>query len=305
MKNGGDPYKRRQNFNFNSIGRNGLTMTILITGSNGQLGMEVQMLLKEKEIPFVAYDREELDITDLEKVNTTFNKIKPTYIFHCAAFTAVDKAEDEGKELNELVNVVGSKNIALASEEVGATLIYISTDYVFDGSKVDEMYTEVDKPNPLNAYGKSKLSGENEVQKNCSKSYIIRTSWVFGQYGNNFVYTMKKLSKTMDKLTIVDDQIGRPTWTRTLSEFMLFLVQNDINYGIYNLSNDNSCSWYQFAQEILKNDTIDVLPISSSEFPQKALRPKYSVLDLEKAKNTGFVIDSWQEALAKMMNNSF
>lgn len=280
-------------------------MTILITGSNGQLGMEVQMLLKEKEIPFVAYDREELDITDLEKVNTAFNKIKPTYIFHCAAFTAVDKAEDEGKELNELVNVIGSKNIALASEEVGATLIYISTDYVFDGSKDGEMYTEVDKPNPLNEYGKSKLSGENEVQKNCSKSYIIRTSWVFGEYGNNFVYTMKKLSKTMDKLTIVDDQIGRPTWTRTLSEFMLFLVQNDINYGIYNLSNDNSCSWYQFAQEILKNDTIDVLPIPSSEFPQKALRPKYSVLDLKKTKNTGFVIDSWQEALAKMMNNSF
>jgi dTDP-4-dehydrorhamnose reductase len=130
-----------------------------------------------------------------------------------------------------------------------------------------------------------------------SHYYIIRTSWVFGQYGANFVYTMQRLAKTMDKLSIVDDQVGRPTWTRTLADFMVYVTTENIDYGVYHLSNDNTCTWYEFAKEILKEESIELLPVTSEEFPQKAERPKYSVLDLSKTKQTGFVIPTWQEAL--------
>lgn len=274
---------------------------ILLTGGNGQLGTELRHLLDEKGIEYVSTDAKEMDITDAQATMKFIEELKPTVIYHCAAYTAVDKAEDEGKELDEKINVDGTRNVALAAKAVGATLVYISTDYVFDGTLKDGEY-EVDAPvNPQNEYGRTKALGEQVVQEIMDNYYIIRTSWVFGKYGHNFVFTMQKLAETRDELTIVDDQYGRPTWTRTLAEFMYFVIDQKAPFGIYHLSNDNACTWYEFAKEILKDTDVKVLPVTSEQFPQKAKRPQYSVMDLSKAKSLGFNIPTWQEALASML----
>jgi len=267
-----------------------------ITGGNGQLGTELRHLLDEQGAAYLSTDAAEMDITDAQATMAKIKEVQPTVIFHCAAYTAVDKAEDEGKELDEKINVDGTKNVAMAAEAVGATLIYISTDYVFDGTKKDGEYATDDQVNPQNEYGRTKLLGEEAVQSIVSKYYIIRTSWVFGQYGHNFVFTMQRLAKEHDTLTVVNDQFGRPTWTRTLAEFMTYVISNDAPKGIYHLSNDNHCSWYEFAKEILKETEVTVKPVTSAEFPQKATRPQYSVMDLSKAKEIGFEIPTWQEA---------
>ncbi|EOL44079.1 dTDP-4-dehydrorhamnose reductase [Enterococcus phoeniculicola] len=276
---------------------------ILITGSNGQLGTELSKLLENKRNlndEIIKTDSKDLDITNRDLVLKLINEMHPEVIYHCAAYTAVDLAEDEGKTTNWSVNVDGTKNVALAAEKVGATLIYISTDYVFEGSnskprKVDDLV------NPKNEYGRAKLAGEKAVQEICSKYYIIRTSWVFGKYGKNFVFTMQNLAKKHDTLTVVNDQIGRPTWTKSLAEFMLFIVKQRADYGIYHFSNEGICSWHEFASEILRDSEVIVKPISSSEFSQKAKRPSYSILDLDKTKKLGFDIIPWKEALAEMM----
>ena len=274
---------------------------ILLTGGNGQLGTELRHLLDEKGVKYVSTDAKEMDITDAQATMDYITNLKPTVIYHCAAYTAVDKAEDEGKALDEKINVDGTRNVALAAKEVGATLVYISTDYVFDGKLKDGEYA-VDAPiNPLNEYGRTKALGEKAVQEIMDDYYIIRTSWVFGKYGHNFVFTMQKLAETRDELTIVNDQFGRPTWTRTLAEFMYFVIDQKAPFGIYHLSNDNACSWYEFAKEILKDIDVKVLPVTSEQFPQKATRPQYSVMDLSKAKALGFHIPTWQEALQGML----
>ena len=225
---------------------------------------------------------------------------QPEIVFPCAAFTAVDPAEDEKKDLNWAVNETGTKNVAEAAQKLGATLVYISTDYVFDGT--NEGKYQVDAPtNPKNEYGKAKLAGERLVEKIMDKYYIIRTSWVFGQYGKNFVYTMLRLAKNHDRLTVVADQVGRPTWTRTLAEFMLYAIQHQIPFGLYQLSNDGSCSWYEFASEILKDQPVEVAPVTSEEYPQKAYRPRHSIMSLDKVKATGFTPISWQEALQSFL----
>lgn len=274
---------------------------ILLTGGNGQLGTELRHLLDEQGLAYVSTDSNELDITDADNTMAYITKLKPEVIYHCAAYTAVDKAEDEGKELDEKINVDGTRNVAVAAKAVDATLVYISTDYVFDGTKKDEMYQTDDQPNPQSEYGRTKLLGEQIIQEVMEKYYIIRTSWVFGQYGHNFVFTMQKLAETRDQLTVVDDQFGRPTWTRTLAEFMVFVINEKAPYGIYHLSNENSCSWYAFAKEILKETDVEVLPVDSSQFPQKATRPKYSVMDLRKAHELGFEIPTWEQALKGML----
>lgn len=276
-------------------------MMYLITGGNGQLGTELRHLLDEQEAAYVSTDAAEMDITDAKATMAKIKEVQPTVIFHCAAYTAVDKAEEEGKELDEKINVDGTRNVALAAEAVGATLIYISTDYVFDGTKKEGEYATDDQVNPQNEYGRTKLLGEESVQAIMSKYYIIRTSWVFGQYGHNFVFTMQRLAKAHDTLTVVNDQFGRPTWTRTLAEFMTYVINNESPKGIYHLSNDNSCSWFEFAQEILKDTDVTIKPVTSAEFPQKAARPQYSVMDLSKAKGIGFEIPTWQEALGRMI----
>ncbi|RBR27488.1 dTDP-4-dehydrorhamnose reductase [Enterococcus cecorum] len=274
---------------------------ILLTGGNGQLGTELRHLLDEKGVKYVSTDAKEMDITDAQATMDYITNLKPTVIYHCAAYTAVDKAEDEGKALDEKINVDGTRNVALAAKEVGATLVYISTDYVFDGKLKDGEYA-VDAPiNPLNEYGRTKALGEKAVQEIMDDYYIIRTSWVFGKYGHNFVFTMQKLAETRDELTIVNDQFGRPTWTRTLAEFMYFVIDHKAPFGIYHLSNDNACSWYEFAKEILKDTDVKVLPVTSEQFPQKATRPQYSVMDLSKTKALGFKIPTWQEALQGML----
>lgn len=276
-------------------------MNYLVTGGNGQLGKEVVKLLKEKNIKFTAYDSSELDITNKEQVYTILNSDKPDVVLHCAAYTAVDKAEDEGKEKNWAVNVEGTRNVAEACKTIEAKLVFISTDYVFDGTYMGE-YSEMMETNPKNEYGKAKLAGENVVSELLEEYYIIRTSWVFGEFGNNFVYTMEKLASERDTLTIVNDQIGRPTWTRTLAEFMIHLVEKNQPYGIYHLSNEGQTSWYGFAKEILKDKNIILEPVSSEEFPQKAYRPKHSVMNLDKARNTGFNVPEWTNALKSFQN---
>lgn len=270
---------------------------ILVTGANGQLGTEVCHLLDEKKMEYVGTTTEILDITNQEQVLSFIQELQPSVIYHCAAYTAVDKAEDEGKEMNHLVNVEGTRNIALAAKAVDATLVYISTDYVFDGTS-ETAYETDDQTNPQTEYGKAKLAGEQIIQESLEKYYIIRTSWVFGQYGANFVYTMQKLAETRDTLTIVSDQYGRPTWTRTLAEFMDFVIEKQALYGVYHLSNEGTCSWYEFAQEILKNKKeLAILPVTSEEFPQKAKRPKHSVMSLNKINELGFENIHWTQAL--------
>ncbi|MBM7642895.1 dTDP-4-dehydrorhamnose reductase [Streptococcus loxodontisalivarius] len=273
---------------------------ILVTGANGQLGTELRYLLDERNEDYVAVDVAEMDITDAAKVDEVFAEVKPSLVYHCAAYTAVDAAEDEGKELNYAINVTGTENVAKAAAKYGATLVYISTDYVFDGEKpVGQEWLETDTPDPKTEYGRTKRLGEEAVEKYADKFYIIRTAWVFGNYGKNFVFTMQALAEKHPRLTVVNDQHGRPTWTRTLAEFMTYLAENQKEFGYYHLSNDASedTTWYDFAVEILKDTDVEVAPVDSSSFPAKAKRPLNSTMSLEKAKATGFVIPTWQDAL--------
>ncbi|HEK9217572.1 TPA: dTDP-4-dehydrorhamnose reductase [Streptococcus equi subsp. equi] len=273
---------------------------ILITGSNGQLGTELRYLLDERSVDYVAVDVAEMDITNATKVEEVFAQVKPSLVYHCAAYTAVDAAEEEGKALNEAINVAGTEHIAKACERYGAPLVYISTDYVFDGQKpAGQEWLETDTPDPQTAYGRAKRLGELAVERYTKQFYIIRTAWVFGHYGKNFVFTMQNLAKTHSRLTVVNDQHGRPTWTRTLAEFMCHLADNRKPYGYYHLSNDakEDTTWYDFAREILKETAVEVVPVDSSAFPAKAKRPFNSTMNLDKAKATGFVIPTWQEAL--------
>ncbi|HEL1053484.1 TPA: dTDP-4-dehydrorhamnose reductase [Streptococcus equi subsp. zooepidemicus] len=273
---------------------------ILITGSNGQLGTELRYLLDERSVDYVAVDVAEMDITNATKVEEVFAQLKPSLVYHCAAYTAVDAAEEEGKALNKAINVAGTEHIAKACERYGATLVYISTDYVFGGKKpAGQEWLETDTPDPQTEYGRAKRLGELAVERYTKQFYIIRTAWVFGHYGKNFVFTMQNLAKTHSRLTVVNDQHGRPTWTRTLAEFMCHLADNRKPYGYYHLSNDakEDTTWYDFAREILKETGVEVVPVDSSAFPAKAKRPFNSTMNLDKAKATGFVIPTWQEAL--------
>ena len=254
---------------------------ILITGANGQLGTELRYLLDERNVDYVAVDVAEMDITNAEMVEKVFAEVNPTLVYHCAAYT-------------------GTENVAKASEKYGATLVYISTDYVFDGKKPVGQEWEVDDlPDPQTEYGRTKRMGEELVENLTSQHYIIRTAWVFGNYGKNFVFTMQNLAKTQKTLTVVNDQHGRPTWTRTLAEFMTYLTENQKAFGYYHLSNDaaEDTTWYDFAVEILKDSDVEVVPVDSSKFPAKAKRPLNSTMSLTKAKATGFVIPTWQDAL--------
>ncbi|AKP65334.1 dTDP-4-dehydrorhamnose reductase [Levilactobacillus koreensis JCM 16448] len=272
-------------------------MKILVTGAHGQLGTELCRLLDEKKITYTATGSAQLDITDSKQIDSFFAREQPEVVYDCAAFTVVDAAEEEpGRTINQAVNVQGTQNLAIAAEKIGATLVYVSTDYVFDGTNQAD-YLEGDTPNPRNEYGRAKLAGERAVQSTMTKAYIVRTSWVFGEYGKNFVYTMQNLAKTHRELNVVNDQVGRPTWTRTLAEFMLYCVNEKVAYGLYQLSNEGSCSWYEFACEILRDQNVKIKAVESTQFPQKAYRPRHSVMSLDKAEATGFQLMSWQDAL--------
>ncbi len=273
----------------------------LVTGYSGQLGYDIVRELKERgEMQILALNKDEMDITDRDAVMRIVKEFKPDVIFHCAAWTAVDKAEDM-EEMVRKVNVDGTKNLTDASIEVGAKIIYMSTDYVFDGTK-EGLYKEDDTPNPMSVYGKTKYEGEEMVREN-PRHFITRISWVFGINGNNFIKTMLRLSENHDKLNVVNDQIGSPTYTVDLAKLLVEMAESD-KYGTYHVNNDGYCSWAEFAKYIMEsNDKKTVInPVSTEEYleitkTKQAYRPRNSKLDKSKLTENGFdILPSWQDA---------
>ena len=252
-------------------------MKVLVTGANGQLGYDVIKQLNSIGIDYLGTDRESLDITNKEQVARVISDYNPDAVIHCAAYTAVDKAEDE-KDLCYSVNVIGTRYIAQVCKEINSKMVYISTDYVFDGEG-DKPFEVTDKPNPINYYGKTKYEGELEVQNLLDKYFVVRISWVFGSNGNNFVKTMLRLGKERNEVSVVADQIGSPTYTPDLAKLLVDMVKTD-KYGIYHATNEGYCSWYEFACEIFKQAGMDVKvnPIKTEDYPTKAKRPKNSKL---------------------------
>ncbi|NWQ42645.1 dTDP-4-dehydrorhamnose reductase [Bacillus sp. EB106-08-02-XG196] len=272
-------------------------MKILVTGYTGQLGYDVVREGVIRGIDMVGIGSKDLNITNGPYVYKYIKEMKPDAIIHCAAYTAVDKAEDDKVNCWK-VNVEGTANLANAAKEFAAKFIYISTDYVFDGlGKVP--FIETDVPNPVGFYGLSKYEGEKVVQSLLNEWFIVRISWVFGMNGSNFVKTILELSETHDELNIVGDQVGSPTYTFELSRLLLDMIQTE-NYGIYHATNEGFCSWAEFAKEIfyITNKTTKVNSISSEEYPTRAIRPKNSRMSKQKLIENGFnPLPTWQESL--------
>lgn len=274
---------------------------ILVTGSNGQLGYDVIRELKNRKIDCIGSIRSDFDLTDYEDTKNYILKIKPECIIHCAAYTNVNKAEDE-KELCYKVNVDGTENIAKVCSKLNAKMIYISTDYVFDGTK-DGEYEVDDTPNPLSVYGKSKYEGELKVKENLEKYFIVRTSWVFGSHGNNFVKTMLKLGKEKERIDVVCDQIGSPTYTVDLAKLLCDMALSD-KYGTYHATNEGFCSWAEFAEEIMKQAGLNckINKIKSDEYKSKAVRPLNSKLSKKIVLKNGFKsLPKWTIALKRLL----
>jgi dTDP-4-dehydrorhamnose reductase len=292
-------------------------MVVLVTGASGQLGQSLQFIAGNyPDIEFVFCSSSDLDITNKENCNQIFAQSKPHFCINAAAYTAVDKAESEPEKAH-LINVIGAKNLAEACRDFGTTLLHISTDFVFDGTSfldyarndtlsVTKGYTEADYPNPQSVYGQTKLGGEKVIQEILDNHFIIRTSWVYSQFGNNFMKTMIRLGLERDSLSVVNDQIGTPTNAVDLAEVLIKIISSNFqlptsNYGIYNFSNDGACSWFDFAQKIfeINHINIDLNPIPTTSYPTPAKRPKYSVLDKSKIKTTfGIAIKRWEESLS-------
>ncbi|MCM3747644.1 dTDP-4-dehydrorhamnose reductase [Paenibacillus pasadenensis] len=274
-------------------------MKVLVTGANGQLGRELTLWETVEGIEIVGMGRKELDITSLEQCREAFAMVGPDVIINCAAYTSVDQAESAVEEAYQ-INASGARNVAIAAREIGAKLIHVSTDYVFDG-KGSKPYQEYDATNPQTVYGKSKLVGEHLVQSLHDRWFIVRTSWVYGAYGVNFVSTMLKLGAERDSLSVVDDQVGSPTFTKDLAAFLLELAETEA-YGIYHASSRGSCTWYDFAKAIFQEVgmSVKVNPCTTEEFPRAAARPAYSVLDHSAIRVNEFNdFPSWNDALKK------
>ncbi|CAH0121700.1 dTDP-4-dehydrorhamnose reductase [Paenibacillus sp. CECT 9249] len=276
-------------------------MKVIVTGAGGQLGTDVAAIFKQNGHDVIDLDRSKLDIANQQACNDIISASQPDVIVHCAAYTAVDAAESE-EDQAYLVNAVGSRNIAVAAEKTGAKVCYLSTDYVFDGTST-EPYREYDSTNPKTIYGKSKRAGEQLVQTLCSRYFIVRTSWVYGKNGNNFVKTMLKLGREKPSLQVVHDQIGSPTYTVDLATFLLELVATE-KYGVYHASNTGNCSWYEFAKAIFEEAGMEteVRPCTTAEFPRPAPRPKNSVLDHGSIRTNGFEdLRQWRDALKEFI----
>ncbi|CAM3130258.1 dTDP-4-dehydrorhamnose reductase [Sporolactobacillus spathodeae] len=276
---------------------------VLVTGAQGQLGRELTLMLQSKGYKTFGLGHAELDITNLAQVRDVFQTIKPDVICHTAAYTAVDKAESD-REGAFLVNAYGTRNVAIAAEEIGAKLVYVSTDYVFNGEK-EGSYSEFDMPCPLGVYGQSKYAGEQFVHDFHSRYFIARTSWVYGKYGNNFVKTMLKLAETHDQINVVNDQRGCPTYTYDLAEKIIELFETD-KYGTYHISNSGNCTWYEFAKAIfeIKGIHIQVNPCTTEEFPRPAKRPRNSnFMHIGLKLNDFNFMETWQKSLVTFLND--
>lgn len=278
-------------------------MRILVTGYTGQLGFDVVKKGTELGFTMIGVGSVDLDITKENEVLAYVENHKPDAIIHCAAYTAVDKAEDD-LETCRKVNVSGTKYIAKAARKVNAKFIYISTDYVFDGEG-QLPFTENMTPNPLGVYGKTKLEGELAVSSILDNYFIVRISWVFGENGNNFIKTMLRLSASHQELRVVGDQFGSPTYTSDLAKLLLDMIQTD-NYGIYHASNEGFCNWAEFAQEVFKvsGKEVQVNPIPSEEYPTRALRPKNSRMSKQKLVDNGFQpLPHWKDAVKRFIDD--
>ena len=272
----------------------------LVTGGNGQLAQCLKEIVKyHDELDITFQDLPDLDITNKQQLESYFSNNELDYCINCAAYTAVDLAEEQS-ELAYAVNAEGPKNIAMLCLKYNIKLIHISTDFVFDGQQRTP-YLETDAPNPLSVYGASKLQGERSIQETTEAYFIVRTSWLYSEYGKNFIKTMLSLSETLNEISVVSDQIGSPTYAGDLAEVLIQIVlSSSTNYGVYHYSNSGTISWYDFAVEIFKQfgKTIEVKPIKTKDYPTAAKRPKYSVLDTTKIKNNFYcTINDWQGSL--------
>lgn len=273
---------------------------VLITGGAGQLGSDVRSEFSEKAAA-ISVDIPDFDITNLEAVVRYLRHVGPSAVIHCAAYADVDGSESDHDRAYS-VNSIGTRNVAIAARKVGARLIYISTDYVFEGTKPDP-YTEFDEPNPRTVYGKSKLMGERYVQQQLHEYFIVRIAWLYGRTGRNFVKTILRLAREGKPLRVVDDQYGTPTWTVDVARQLQHLLETEA-YGTYHATAQGSCSWYEFARAVLEEAGIDapVAPIATEEYPRPAPRPKNSVLDnfLLRIQELDRM-PPWRESLAQFM----
>ena len=292
-------------------------MNVLVTGANGQLGSEMRLVSKSSADKYIFTDVVELpgvdtlilDITDLDAVRKVVKEYDIRAIVNCAAYTNVDKAEDD-VELCALLNAKAPENLAIAMKEADGLLVHVSTDYVFGGDPYNTPCTEDRKGTPTGVYGQTKLDGENAIQSTGCHHVIIRTAWLYSEFGRNFVKTMMNLTATKPQLKVVFDQTGTPTYAWNLAEAIFDIIENrkwEGNDGVYHYSNEGVCSWYDFTKMIAEyagNDSCEVLPCHSDEFPSKVKRPAYSVLDKTKIKETfGISVPYWTDSLKKCINN--
>jgi dTDP-4-dehydrorhamnose reductase len=276
-------------------------MRILVTGVRGQLGYDVVKELEKNNHTAIGVDIEEMDIICYEQVEKVIKEVEVEGVIHCAAYTAVDGAEDN-KELCMKINADGTKNIATVCRDLDIKMIYISTDYVFNGSG-DDYWKPEDNREPLSVYGESKYQGELAVESLLQKYFIVRTAWVFGENGNNFIKTMLRLAETKKELNVVDDQVGSPTYTADLAVLLVKMIESK-RYGKYHATNEGLCTWYEFALQIFKEAGMEILvnPVTSDAFPVKAKRPHNSRMDKTKLVDEGFdLLPTWQDALSRYL----
>ncbi len=279
-------------------------MKVLVTGAAGQLGREVCNRLRELGIQFKGVGRADFDLTEENATRAAILAYAPDAVIHCAAYTAVDKAETE-KEPCFRVNVLGTANVAKACRELNARMMYISTDYVFDGQEDAPFETDHAKA-PINHYGLTKAMGEDEVQSWLEEYFIIRIAWVFGLVGNNFVETMLRLGQQRESVRVVADQVGSPTYAKDLAPLLCSMIQTE-RYGVYHATNEGFCSWFEFAAEIMARASLPcrVEPISTSDYPTAARRPQNSRLSKRSLDEAGFArLPSWQDALKRYLLSS-
>lgn len=276
-------------------------MKLLVTGTKGQLGYDVCKVLSARGIEHRGVDIEDFDITNVQATHDYIAAYRPDGVIHCSAWTAVDRAEDELEKVRA-VNAEGPRNIASACKEIGAKLVYISTDYVFPGTG-DRFYEPDDPTGPLGAYGVTKLEGERAVQALLERYFIVRVSWVFGKNGSNFIKTMLRLAETKSELNVVCDQIGSPTYTADLAPLLCDMVESE-KYGVYHATNEGVCSWAEFAEEIfrLAGKDVKVNPVPTSEYPTRAARPLNSRMSKAKLEEMGFSrLPDWHNALVRYL----